>query len=61
VRISDDAPTPIGLKRCRIDEFITREKAVYLVGTGGRGRVGGGPGQGGRLAVDIMNAVVDCN
>lgn len=61
MRISDDAPTPIGLKRCRIDEFINQKRPVYFVGTGGRGRVGGGPGQGGRLAVDIMSAVFDCN
>lgn len=28
---------------------------VYFEGTGGRGRVGGGPGQGGRFCVDISS------
>lgn len=29
---------------------------VYLEGTGGRGRVGGGPGQGGRFWEDMLDS-----
>ena len=30
---------------------------LYFEGTGGRGRVGGGPGQGGRFWVDISRSL----
>jgi len=32
-------------------------KPIYFDGTGGSGLVGGGPGHGGRLEVDIMQSV----
>lgn len=38
-------------KRAEIDRLC-----VYLEGTGGRGRVGGGPGQGGRLLFAMLDS-----
>ena len=31
---------------------------IYFEGTGGRGRVGGGPGHGGRFCVDMLDSLL---
>jgi len=47
----------ISVDRAVVDLRWTEElvRSVHLDGTGGRGRVGGGPGQGGKLAAGIVS------
>jgi hypothetical protein len=48
------APEPIASRQ---DERAEQDRlCVYLEGTGGRGRVGGGPGQGGRLLFAMLDS-----
>lgn len=44
-----------GRKSASVGEW--RRGWVYLEGTGGRGRVGGGPGQGGRFCPDMLDSL----
>lgn len=53
---------PKSCERAECDVKIDkREKGkqarVYFDGTGGSGRVGGGPGQGGRFCVDMLRSL----
>ena len=41
----------------KIDGRRDWQGRFYFEGTGGRGRVGGGPGHGGRLFVDISRSL----
>lgn len=45
-------PEPVPVQDAEIDQLST-----YLEGTGGRGRVGGGPGQGGRLLFAMSDSL----
>lgn len=41
----------------RIGKRVNKDRLqAYLEGTGGRGRVGGGPGQGGRLLFAMLDS-----
>lgn len=48
------APEPIASRKDQRAKISRLD--VYLEGTGGRGRVGGGPGQGGRLLFAMLDS-----
>jgi hypothetical protein len=44
---------------CRAGDVVREQVAkAYFEGTGGSGRVGGGPGHGGRFCVDMLTSSV---